>query len=213
MIDTLKKLFQNDNSQINREITVILDNGHGINTQGKRSPKWPDGSQLLEYEFNREIVKRISDQLNKEGIKNVILVPELEDISLPERVRRANAIWKSTGNKCFGISIHANAGGGTGWEVWTSVGKTKSDEIATVFWNKMKAEFPQQKMRLDTSDNDVDKESDFYILKNTKCPFILTENFFMDYHPDCKLLLSETGKKRIADAHVKAIKEVLINKY
>ena len=33
---------------------VIIDNGHGIDTKGKRSPKWADGSQLFEWEFNYE---------------------------------------------------------------------------------------------------------------------------------------------------------------
>ena len=27
--------------------TIILDNGHGNNTPGKRSPKWEDGTQLF----------------------------------------------------------------------------------------------------------------------------------------------------------------------
>ena len=34
-------------------ITILLDNGHGCDTPGKRSPVWPDGRQLLEWEFNR----------------------------------------------------------------------------------------------------------------------------------------------------------------
>ena len=35
---------------------ILLDNGHGCDTPGKRSPVWPDGRQLLEWEFNRDIV-------------------------------------------------------------------------------------------------------------------------------------------------------------
>ena len=41
---------------------VILDNGHGKETSGKRSPIWSDGSQLFEWEFNRDIVQRISNK-------------------------------------------------------------------------------------------------------------------------------------------------------
>ena len=43
--------------------TIILDAGHGglINgvyqTKGKRSPIWPDGRQLFEGVFNRQIVE------------------------------------------------------------------------------------------------------------------------------------------------------------
>lgn len=198
---------------VNKDITVILDAGHGKDTPGKRSPKWPDGTQLFEWEFNRDIAKRIREHLVSSGIKCEILVPEDNDIPLQERVRRANRIWNQTGKRCFGVSIHANAGGGTGWEVWTSVGKTKSDEIATILWQEMKQEFPTQKMRLDTSDGDVDKEKDFYILKNTKCPFVLTENFFMDNEKDCRLIMGKFGRMKIAMAHARAIKKILMKLY
>jgi N-acetylmuramoyl-L-alanine amidase len=39
-----KTLQQNTLSWKNKDITIILDAGHGKNTLGKCSPKWPDGS-------------------------------------------------------------------------------------------------------------------------------------------------------------------------
>ena len=209
----LKNIFNKELIKSKKDIMIILDNGHGKETPGKRSPKWKDGSQLFEYEFNRDIVNRIAEKLQKLNISHFILVPEEKDISLTERANRANKINKQYKNKCFLISIHANAGGGTGWEVWTSVGTTKSDNIATVFWNEMKIEFPQQKMRLDTTDNDVDKESNFTILYKTNCPAILTENFFMDTEKDCKLIMSNAGRQKIANAHVRAIQKVIDTLY
>jgi N-acetylmuramoyl-L-alanine amidase len=207
-------LSQKPLSWQNKDVTIILDNGHGKETAGKRSPKWPDGSQLFEWEFNRDIVKRIAEQLKQCGIKYEILVPEDKDISLEERVKRANRIWKKTNKKCFIVSVHANAGCGTGWEVWTSVGKTKSDDIAQVFWNEMKSEFPTQKMRLDMTDGDIDKEKNFYILYKSSCPAILTENFFMDNEKDCKeILMKSLMRQKIANAHVNAIKKTLMNLY
>lgn len=92
---------------------IILDNGHGKETPGKRSPKWEDGSQLFEYEFNRDITRRIQNRLTELNIESVLLVPEEEDISLSERCRRANEIFKGRPDSIL-ISIHANAGGGTG---------------------------------------------------------------------------------------------------
>jgi N-acetylmuramoyl-L-alanine amidase len=92
---------------------IILDNGHGDNTPGKRSPVWPNGSQLFEYEFNRDIVKRIKSKLDSYNIDSVVLVPELDDISLAERCKRANKIYDNN-KECVLLSIHANAGGGTG---------------------------------------------------------------------------------------------------
>jgi hypothetical protein len=33
--------------------TILLDNGHGVNTPGKCSPKKEDGSRFREYKFAR----------------------------------------------------------------------------------------------------------------------------------------------------------------
>lgn len=57
-------------------VKILLDNGHGYDTPGKRSPIWPDGSQLFEWEFNRDIVSRIEILLKKAGISCVRLVPK-----------------------------------------------------------------------------------------------------------------------------------------
>lgn len=192
-----------------QKLIPILDNGHGQETPGKRSPVWKDGTQLFEYEFNRDIVKRIVQKLKCAGIEHKILVPELTDVTLGERCRRANKMHKDSGNKCFLISVHANAGGGTGFEVFTSVGTTKADAMATIMFKEMEKEFDGWKMRADYSDGDPDKESQFYILKNTNCPAMLTENFFMDTEKDCRLIMSDCGRERIAEAHFKAILKII----
>jgi N-acetylmuramoyl-L-alanine amidase len=107
--------------------------------------------------------------------------------------------------------VHGNAGGGTGWECYTTVGKTKSDSIATILYEEAAAEFAKDgwKIRRDMADGDPDKESNFYILKHTNCPAVLTENFFMDNLKDCKFMMSEEGRNRIAKIHYKAIKRIL----
>ena len=100
---------------------------------------------------------------------------------------------------------------GTGWEVWTSKGKTKSDEYATIFMEEAERELKEFKMRKDYTDGDSDKEEQFYILRHTKCPAVLTENLFMDTERDCRFLMSEAGRERIADLHFKAIKRIVNN--
>jgi len=186
---------------------IILDNGHGKDTPGKRSPVWPDGSQLFEYEFNRNIVKRIAAGLRRSKIRYHILVPEINDIPLPERCRRANDICRN--EEAILISIHANAGRGTGYECYTSIGQTKADAYATILCQQMQADFPDWKMRFDYSDGDPDKEDHFYILKNTVCPAMLSENFFMDTEKDCQFILSDNGRRQIARSHISAIKKML----
>lgn len=190
---------------------VLLDNGHGKETAGKRSPIWSDGSQLFEWEFNRDIVRRIAEKLQADGVPYRILVPEENDISLSERVKRANEIAKENNGKVYVLSVHANAGGGTGWEVYTSPGETKADAIATVFAEEAQRVFVPDgwRMRFDYADGDPDKESAFYILKHTSCPAIVTENFFMDTEKDCRFIMSDDGREQIADMHVAAIKRLL----
>lgn len=160
---------------------ILIDNGHGKETPGKRSPVWPDGSQLYEYEFNRDIARRVYAVLTARGVDCELIVSEICDISLAERVRRVNKIARVVGpSNCLLVSIHANAGGGTGWEAWTSIGQTEADNYATIFYEEAARAFPEKRMRKDMTDGDPDKEENFYILKHTSCPTVLTENFFMD---------------------------------
>ena len=65
---------------------ILLDNGHGADRLGKRSP---DG-KLKEYAYAREIVQRIYSSLKDLGYNPYILVPETNDIPLSTRVKRAN---------------------------------------------------------------------------------------------------------------------------
>lgn len=195
---------------------VILDNGHGSNTPGKRSPKGmcttPDNTALYEYELTRNIVCRIIsmiDQYNRthspsEEILYKRLVPEISDISLPERVHRANVIYRAYPDSYL-LSVHANAGGGSGFEFFTSVGETKSDQIAELFYDEAKEMFPQFKMRTDMADGDRDKEAHFFILKHTLCPAVLTENLFYDNETDLKYLLTDEGREQIARLHFNVI--------
>lgn len=188
--------------------TIILDNGHGQETAGKRSPIWPDGSQLFEWEFNRDIVRRIATMLEMKGIDYRILVPEDADISLDLRCTRANRICAEKGaDNCILLSIHANAGGGTGWECYTTPGETGADRYATILAGEAEKILKPQgwKIRSDYSDGDPDKESDFYILKHTLCPAILTENLFMDTEKDCRYMMSEKGRQEIAEIHYNSI--------
>jgi len=186
---------------------ILLDNGHGSNTPGKRSPIWSDGSQLFEWEFNREVVRLIVNSFEYYEINYEIITPEELDVSLTERIRRVNNLSKN--EECFLISIHANAGGGTGFEIFTSPGQTKSDEYATVIFNVASQMLPGWRMRKDTSDGDPDKEANFALLKRTICPAVLTENMFMDTEKDCKFLMSEDGREIIADIHVQAVLDIL----
>lgn len=186
---------------------VLIVNGHGVDTAGKRSP---DGS-LREYKYAREIAEKVVSELKKRGFDAERIVTEENDISLSERCRRVNSICDRIGTKnVILVSIHCNAAGNgsqwmnaRGWEAWTSVGQTAADKLADCLYKA--AEETDFKIRKDTTDGDPDKEGHLYILKHTKCPAVLTENLFQDNKEDVAFLLSEAGKETIVSLHVKGI--------
>ena len=188
---------------------ILIDNGHGIQTPGKRSP---DG-KLLEYAYTREIANQVVSELKAQGYDAELLVPEPDDIPLSERVRRTNAHCQALGkSNVILISIHVNAAGdgskwmnATGWSAYTCKGQTQSDKLAECLYEAAIKNFPGKRIRTDYSDGDPDWEENFYILRHSLCPAVLTENFFMDSLSDQEFLLSETGKRTIINAHVQGI--------
>ncbi len=188
---------------------ILIDNGHGVDTPGKRSP---DG-KLREYAWNRLIAGRIVAALTDLGHDAQLLVPEQEDISLSERCRRVNAICQVLGTRnVILISIHANAAGrgdrwydATGWCAYTTRGDTRADALATSLYEAATFHLPGQRLRTDYTDGDPDLEADFYILRHTLPPAVLVENFFMDSRRDHKFLLSADGQQAIVNLHVDGI--------
>jgi N-acetylmuramoyl-L-alanine amidase len=72
----------------------------------------------------------------------------------------------------------------------------------------MRMQFPSEKFRTDYSDGDQDKEENFYLLRKTICPAILSENFFHTNEHECRdILMCRQGRKKIARGHFEMIKE------
>lgn len=189
---------------------ILLDPGHGINTPGKKSP---DG-RLHEYRYNRELAALIMNGLRRRGIEAQIIVNEEVDVPLSERIRRVNDICNERGRaNVLLLSIHCNAAGdgtkwtnASGWECYTSPGKTKADKLATAIFNQADLYLPNsQKRRADWSDGDPDKEARFYMLIHSKCAAVLTENLFMDCRADVEYMLSTTGLVTLANIHIDGI--------
>lgn len=203
----------------------LLDAGHGglINgvyqTSGKRSPDWDKGV-YYEGVGNRDFVERIMRKVEIHNttadagrkLQAIALVPEDKDVplasksrpTLDTRVKRANDVHKMYPNTVY-VSIHSNAGGGTGWEVFTSKGQTKSDEIAELFTKAAEELLPEVKQRKDLGDGDSDKEQQFAVLRYTTCPAVLTENLFMDNKLDYDRLHDNDIRDRLAQAHFNAM--------
>ena len=193
---------------------ILIDPGHGIDTPGKRSP---DG-KFLEYLWNRQIADLLLDRFMIMGIDASLVVTETNDISLSTRVQRVNKVCSKVGaSNVILLSIHSNAAGdgskwmsAQGWSCYTSKGETNSDVIAECLYDAFETEFTDRKIRKDMSDGDRDWEENFYVLKKSKCPAVLLENFFYDNRDECAWLLKNKTKERIADAIVKGIIQYIL---
>lgn len=191
---------------------ILIDNGHGDNTPGKCSP---DG-RLREYAWSRKCAKRLVAALKKKGYDAELITPEASDVKLQTRVSRVNNICNAVGaQNCLLVSIHNNAGGGDGkwhdacgWSVFVSKNASEnSKKLARMLTvEAMNRELmgnrsvPLQKYWTWSWTN-----NDIYILKNTACPAVLTENMFQDHKGDVDYLLSEEGMTELVDLHVDGI--------
>lgn len=190
---------------------IILSPGHGSDTAGKRSP---DG-KLQEWLFNRQVARRIADKLCKAGIDYVMLDFQDADVPLRLRVMRANDYGKDS----LYVSIHGNAAGNgskwmnaRGWSIYTSKGYTKADPIAQVFVEEAEKVLQGTGMKVrkySQKKYEQDYEENFYVLKNTIMPAVLTENFFYDNKQDMEFMNSPQGQELIANIHFLAIKRIL----
>ena len=86
------------------------------------------------------------------------------------------------------------------------LGKRKAICTPLSYTKKLRKKWEGEKFRKSFTDGDPDKEANFYVLRHTNCPAILSENFFMTNERECKkFLLSEQGRIDIAEVHFNMI--------
>lgn len=205
------------NSTPQQKFIPILDPGHGgINpktgryvTSGKRSPIWSDGKIYHEGVGNRDIARRVMLKLDAIGwvYEQTVDYTDYRDIPLAKRTKIENELSKK--HKTFYFSIHSNGfkkQSANGSEVWTSPGNTgRSDKGASFFMHEMVKQFPWITIRRDISDGDVDKESNLWVLKHTRSSAFLIESMFHTNERECRVLMTEEGREKIADALFKTM--------
>ena len=138
-----------------------------------------------------------------------VVPSDFTDVSLSERVNRVNLLNKQ--KKCVLISIHSNAAkdsSANGYEVFTSPGQTVSDPLATILFKEFSKLFKNLKGRTSFQDGDPDKEAKFTMVMGPACPSMLIETMFHTNETECKILMSEEGKEKIATAITNAIVEM-----
>ena len=208
---------------------VGLDDGHGINTAGKRTVELKEsikfngktrkkGTIIHENEFNEVIMRKVEPILKRCGIDYVELAPTDSDTPLSTRANTAN------GKGCdLVVSIHANALYGTKWQtkayglvvIKTRGCQSKTDKLAKIMYKHLKeVDFPSDGetkygVRVDTEISGFT----LAILRQTKMPAVLVELGFMDNWSDVKVMCTEKFQDECAEGIAKAICEYLDVKY
>lgn len=194
-----------------KNITIILDAGHGKSTPGKRSPLLEDGTRFFEWEFNRKLSNAIKSECDKLGIRCIQANIDESDPGLTTRANNINRIVREEsekGRSSLMISLHGNAApskegtwaNAKGWSVYTTKGTTNSDKFAKIMCDLFQSIFPDRKNR-------GHKEENFTVIYKTACPCVLTENFFYNDKEECQFIMSKDGFNRIVKLHIEAIKK------
>lgn len=178
------------------DIHIMLDAGHGWNTEGKRSN---DGS-LRENEFNESVLAKLALLLQINGISYTILAPEFQDIDLAIRCKREyEAHYKAMkeGKETFLISIHAN---------WNADKRANGIETFCVsdngeqFGRKIQESIVRATGLRDRGVTRCGTNGypNFYILKNSGSTAILIECGFMSNEHELEFLKSDEYRNKVA---------------
>jgi N-acetylmuramoyl-L-alanine amidase len=171
-------------------VRIALDAGHGGKDSGAV------GNGLREKDLTLNIVKKIGDMLNDyEGVEVIYTRTDDRYLSLEERAKIANKAGAD-----FFLSIHINAGGGTGFESYVYNGNISAKTVA--YQNVIHAEIMKA---IGNVRDRGKKRANFAVLRETKMPAILTENLFIDNPNDAVKLKSEQFLLQVAHGHVQGI--------
>lgn len=182
-----------------QEILIADDDGHGIDTSGKRTPMFADGSYMKENEFNRAVIDKLNVHLKRNKFQVLHVSAGDTDVPLKTRTDLANNIIPNG----FGrpadafVSVHANAAGNT----WNS--KVKGIEIfyrAGYKEGKKLAQDVQEHLIKGTPlFNRGLKTDNLHVTREAKMPAILIEGGFMDNPDEAKLLMSDSYREECAE--------------
>ena len=171
---TLRKLDEVLSGPLHGKV-IVVDAGHGGNDPGAVA------NGLREKDLNLNIALRLQRQLEASGA--TVIMTRTTDVFLTLAQRAAIA---NNANADAFVSIHNNAGGGTGTETfWQGrYAGTESRNLATQLQNGMLSQ-------IDMRNRGV-KEGNFHVIRETRMASALVEVGFVDHSSDAAKLKSPT---------------------
>lgn len=171
---------------------VFISAGHGGSDPGAVA------NNTKEKDLNLSIALACRDELTRHGVEVRMSRTTDENDPLSEEIKECNAYGPD-----LAVSIHNNAGGGDGAEVFHShlggKGKTLAEnilaEIVNVGQNSRGA-----KVRKNANGKDY-----YGFIRETSCPAVIVECAFIDNATDLKILATESNRKVMGIAVAKGI--------
>lgn len=199
--------------QLGYQPTLYVDDGHGEGTSGKRTPKLPDGTVILENHFNRPTSELFCKLAEEIGFRILKTSPEIEDTPLLTRTNRANEDFKKLKTKypkieksklALYISFHYNA--------YDGVFNEKKGGIETLYYptsveGKKLATLIQKELIQGTKqyDRGIKPRGDLHILRETNMVAVIIEAGFMDKYEEAILMLQPQFQLEVATETITAI--------
>ncbi|MEK4488020.1 N-acetylmuramoyl-L-alanine amidase [Psychrobacillus sp. FSL H8-0484] len=182
------------------DFLIALDDGHGMNTGGKRTPIIPElGKYIPENEFNKAVVSFMDRYLREIGFRTLLVAPTDSDTSLKARTDLANSKKADVY-----LSIHYDAvsdiwGKVEGHSIFVYPGhlNEKSGKLGECIAEFLKQGTAQKWRGI--------KEHNFHVLRETNMPAILSENGFMNNPREARLMIEPVFQKEVAIEHVKGV--------
>jgi N-acetylmuramoyl-L-alanine amidase len=167
-------------------VKIFIDPGHGGSDPGATA------TGLQEKNITLTIANHIQKMLTSEYEDVSVRMSRTGDqtVSLSSRTKAANN-WGAD----FYLSVHANAGGGTGFEsfVYPDVGSPTVTYQENIH-HKILEQVQYSNRGL--------KQAGYHVLRESNMPAVLTENGFIDHAVDASKLKSSSFLEGLARGHV-----------
>ena len=152
---------------------IMLDPGHGGNETGAFS------KGIKEKELNYQVCLALKNKLESLGFEVAMTRYQDIDVSLESRVQQAN-LWQAN----IFISVHHNAfnGQANGYEIYHFTSSANGSRLANAIGKQF--DRTQRKRYIGGGMWAGSKKGEYFVIRHTKMPAVLTEYCFMDNPSD-----------------------------
>ncbi len=200
-----------DFSKLGYAPLLCLDDGHGAETPGKRTPAFPDGKVIRENTWNKAVIDLMEKDAQRLGFKTMRTAPEDTDTPLKTRTDRANAAWSAYAKQLQvqGVkpadpkktavlySQHYNAMAST-WDGSNAEGAGTYYFPGSVEGRKLAAAIHKY-ISMGTKQKDRGIiEDNLHMVRETSMPAVLNEAGFMDDPREAALMVDAAFQRETA---------------